>query len=265
MSDHRIRKAIQKGWDTMSPTYQRDSVISTDDVHYGPLLPGECDLHLLGDVKDKRVLELASGAAQNSIALSKLGAKTVAIDVSPVQQEAARTHLEDEGVTVDLVLNDAQKLCFTNNVFDLIVSSNGMEFIPDLESCLNECYRVLCPDGLFVMSTVHPLSAFAWNDSLQALQIHDYFNPPVELWEDVQPYNGQYGLTLFRSISETFTTLVSVGFRVDKILELPAMPIHDMSPDDHKRIPYRGKDWEHRYFEMSKVPFNVIYVAIKES
>ena len=87
----------------------------------------------------------------------------------------------------------------------------------------------------------------------------------MELWEDVQPYDGQYGLTLFRSSSETFTTLVSVGFRVDKILELPAMPIHDMSPDDKKRIPYRGKDWEHRYVEMSKVPFNVIYVAIKES
>ena len=101
----------------MSPMYQRDSVISTEDVHYGPLLPGERDLCLLGNVKDKRVLELASGAAQNSIALSKLGAKAVAIDVSPIQQEAARTHLEDEGITVDLVLNDAQKLCFTDNVF----------------------------------------------------------------------------------------------------------------------------------------------------
>ena len=249
----------------MSPTYQRDAVISTEDVHYGPLLPGERDLCLLGDVNDKRVLELAAGAAQNSIALSKLGAKAVAIDISPVQQEAARIQLQDEGVTVDLVLNDAQKLCFADSVFDLIVSSNGMEFIIDLQSCLNECYRVLSAGGLLAMSTVHPLSAFEWSDNLKALQMNDYFNPPVEIWEDVVPYDGQYGLTLFRSISETFTTLVSVGFRVDKILELPAMPVHDMSRHDQNRIPYRGKDWEHRYFEMSKVPFNVIYVAIKES
>ncbi|MCH7627075.1 MAG: hypothetical protein IIC83_14240 [Chloroflexi bacterium] len=75
MSDESLKKAVQAGWDEMSDEYQRESRISLDDVHYAPLGPGERELGLIGDVRDMRVLELACGAAQNSIALSKWGAQ----------------------------------------------------------------------------------------------------------------------------------------------------------------------------------------------
>ena len=70
----RTKQAIRAGWDAMSDWYQSESRISVDDVHYGPLCPGEKELQIIGDVQGLRALELACGAAQNSIALAKWGA-----------------------------------------------------------------------------------------------------------------------------------------------------------------------------------------------
>ena len=67
----------------MSPSYQADSRIALDDVHYAPFAPGERFYRLMGDVSGKRILELACGGAQNSVALSRWGADVVALDFSP--------------------------------------------------------------------------------------------------------------------------------------------------------------------------------------
>ena len=39
--------ANRKYWDELAPGYQEQTSISTDDFHFGPLLPGNADLRLL--------------------------------------------------------------------------------------------------------------------------------------------------------------------------------------------------------------------------
>ena len=164
MSTERIKKAIQLGWDEMSDRYQADTRISLEDVHYAPLSPGERELQLIGDVKGKSVLELACGAAQNSIALSKWGACVTAMDFSPKQLQNARALVEREGVSVNLVRGDMERLSvFRDASFDIALSSFGWEFVPDLRVCFSECNRVLRNRGLLIVGTVHPLAAFEWD------------------------------------------------------------------------------------------------------
>ena len=103
-----LKRAVKSGWDEMSDRYLRGAVISTDDVHYGPLIPGESDLNLLGDVQGKRVLELAYGGAQNSIALAKWEATVTAVDLSSHQLAHARYLARSAGASIteiDLVLS----------------------------------------------------------------------------------------------------------------------------------------------------------------
>ena len=106
MSTDHIKKAIRAGWDAMSDAYQRQSRIALDDVHYAPFAPGERELRLLGPVSGKRVLELACGAAQNSIALSRWGADVVALDISSVQLGHASELKRREADKVELVRGD---------------------------------------------------------------------------------------------------------------------------------------------------------------
>ncbi len=264
MSNFPIKRAVKAGWDEMSHSYQRDVVISTNDVHFGPLIPGEREFRLLGDVKEKRVLELACGAAQNSIALSKWGACVTAVDLSSNQLDHARQLVNKEQVDVDLIQADIERLSmFVNESFDAIISSNGIEFIPDMLECLREWHRVLCVGGTLLLSTVHPLAAFEWDSRQSALIVGNYFNLPVEVWEDIAESDDQRGLTFFHTIEETFSALTSVGFAVERILEPPPYPVDRMNEAQKAEIPYYGLSWERDYERMSRVPFNVIYVARK--
>ena len=260
MSTDRIKRAIQLGWDEMSESYQAESLISLDDVHYAPLCPGELELGIIGDARGKRTLELACGAAQNSIALAKWGADATALDFSPMQLARARTLIAQEGVTVNLLQADMERLCmFADSCFDLVISCFGLEFLPDPSVCLSECFRVLKAGGLFVLGTVHPLTAFDWDADENALWVTDYFSPPVEVWEEPTTSASQQGLTFFRGFQEVFDMLTDAGFRVERVVE-PAPSADSLAAHES---PYGGAYWESDRERLSKVPFAIVYKARK--
>ncbi len=264
MTDFPLKRAVQFGWDEMADRYQRHALIATNDVHYGPLIPGEKELRLLGNVGGKRVLELACGGAQNSVALAGWGAAVTAVDLSRKQLIHAHRLVRSEGADVALLQADMEQLTvFGDESFDMIVSSNGIEFVSDIEGCLRDWHRVLRPGGLAVISTVHPLGAFEWDECRGVLLVSNYFNLPVEVWHDVRETEGWRGLTFFRTVDEMFSTLTGVGFAVDRILEPAPYPIHRMSEIEKSQIPYRGAVWESEYERISKAPFNIIYSVRK--
>ena len=72
-----------------------------DVVVYGPDMPTEADLRLLGHVSGKRVLELGCGGGPAAVALARQGAKVIAVDPSVEQIGHARRLSEREDVTVE--------------------------------------------------------------------------------------------------------------------------------------------------------------------
>ena len=259
MSNDRIKMAARLGWDEMSESYQAESLISLDDVHYAPLCPGELELGIIGDVRGKRTLELACGAAQNSIALAKWGADATALDISPQQLARAKTLIAQERVEVNLLQADMERLSmFTRNAFDLVISCFGLEFLPNPAMCLRECFRVLQAGGLLVLGTVHPLTAFECDADENALWVTDYFNPPVEVWEEPTS-DGQKGLTFFRGFQEVFDMLVNAGFQVERVIE----PAPNPEETAGRKTPYGGAYWESDRERLSKIPFAIVYKARK--
>ncbi len=246
------KTAIRAGWDAMSPSYQADSDISLDDVHYAPFAAGERRYKLLGEVAGKRVLELACGAAQNSVALSRWGANVVALDFSSRQLSHALSLRRRSGTRFDLVAGDMEApTMFRDESFDIALSSFGWEFIPDLRGCVAECARLLRPGGQLVMCTVHPLSAFDWHGAERELRVTSYFDPPVEIWEDPVPEGHSPGLTFFRTIEELVGSITDAGLMVDRLLEpYPAA--------DGEGSPYGGRYWGDHRDRLARVPFAVV-------
>ncbi len=264
MSTDHIKRSIRAGWDSMSESYQRDSRISLDDVHYAPYAPGERELKVLGSVDGKHVLELACGAAQNSIALSRWGAATVAMDISPVQLRRALALKREAQARVELVMGDMElPRMFKPDSFDVVLSSFGWEFIPDLAVCFRGCYALLRPGGTLVVCTTHPLNAFAWDERERAVFVTDYFNPPVEVWADSVPAGPDPGATFFHTFEEMFGLLTAAGFRVDRVLEpFPDALLGNSDDTDHEP-PYAGSYWDESRDRLLKVPFAIVYVASK--
>ena len=258
MDNDEIKSAIQAGWDAMSRTYQADSDISLDDIHYAPFAPGERYYGLIGDVSGKRVLEMACGGAQNSVALSRWGADVIALDISANQLRHALSVRRETGARFELVAGDmGSPTMFRPGSFDLVLSSFGWEFIPDLSKCVATCAELLKPGGQLVMSTVHPLTAFDWRAQSRVLAVTDYFNPPVEVWDEPATEGREPGLTFFRTIEELVASITGAGLMIDRLLE--------PCPVDGERSPYAGRYWADHWDRLKHVPFAVVISARKIS
>ena len=259
MDNDEIKSAIQAGWDAMSHTYQADSDISLDDIHYAPFAPGERYYRLLGDVSGKRALELACGGAQNSVTLSRWGADVVALDFSANQLRHALSVRREAGARFELVAGDmGSPTMFRRESFDIVLSSFGWEFIPDLNGCVAACAELLRPGGQLLMSTVHPLTAFDWRAQSRVLSVTDYFNPPVEVWDEPVREGREPGLTFFRTIEELVSSVTGAGLLVDRLLEP-----YPIAEGDAERSPYAGRYWADHWERLRHVPFAVVISARK--
>ena len=243
----------------MSVSYQADSEISISDVHYAPFAPGERHFRLLDNVRGKRVLELACGGAQNSNALASWGADVVALDISSNQLNFAHCLKNRTGESFELVAGDmGSPTMFRPGSFDLVLSAFGWEFIPDLSDCVAHCAELIRPGGQLLMSTVHPLTAFDWDMGRSRLLVTDYFNPPVEVWDDPVPEGHSPGLTFFRTIEELVSAVTEAGMVVERLLEP-----YPLAPDDESKSPYAGRYWADHEKRLERVPFAVVISARK--
>ena len=132
MASHYMRKAIQAGWDEMSRDYQNQTDISVEDVHYGPLCPGESELQILGDVRGKRILDIACGGAQNAIALANMGAEVFAIDFSRNQIAHARRLIGENSMIPDAAESLSDSL--SASIHDFLDSESESQMLPPFPS-----------------------------------------------------------------------------------------------------------------------------------
>jgi SAM-dependent methyltransferase/ADP-ribose pyrophosphatase YjhB (NUDIX family) len=218
-------------WDLVSAIYQTKHKLKTDAAHYGPRMPTENDLRLLGAVGGKRILELGCGGGQCSIAFAKEGAIATAIDQSVMQLQYARGLAAEEGVQVEFLEGDVTALPQVKSASqDAVFSAYALGYVEDIETCLVEVARVLKPGGAFVFSVGHPARAMMSED--------DPFRVGRTYWDAYQEWewgreSGIWMRDWTRTIEDWVSLLRGAGFVIDRILE-PKMlaEAHDESWDD---------------------------------
>ncbi len=207
-------------WNQISPYYQAEHAIPTDFIHWGPHCPNEEALHLLGEVKGKRTLEIGCGGGQNTIALVKRGAIATGIDLSDAQVEFARELARKEGVEATFMQSNAEDLsAFPEASFDLALSAFAFQFVERMDRCCAEVVRVLRPGGLFVFSVNHPFF-YCVAESGEMKVEFSYFDTVYWYdWESdgmaTRPRMTEYQ----RTVSEWYRLLREAGLEVLAILE----------------------------------------------
>ncbi|MFS3130317.1 class I SAM-dependent methyltransferase [Nocardioides sp. Bht2] len=153
------RRANQADWDRYADEYQATHGAFLGDVGFvwGPEGTTEAELGILGDVRDRDVLEIGSGAGQCSRWVSDQGGRGIGLDLSFRQLQHSRRIDEATGVAVPSVCGTATALPFADASFDIVFSSFGaLQFVADGEVLLSEVARVLRPGGRFAFSVTHP-------------------------------------------------------------------------------------------------------------
>lgn len=142
-------------------------------------------VYAAGFCEGKNVLEVACGAGHGLGYLAKRARQVVGGDVTT---NLLRQAQQASAKLVPLVRFDAQALPFRALSFDVILLYEAIYYLTRPEQFLDECRRILRPDGLLILCTVNP----EWSD----------FNP--------SPFSTRYF-----SATELNELLVKLGYRVE--------------------------------------------------
>jgi len=122
------------------------------DIHPGEWTEENFRYHLdfFKPVVKGRLLDFGCGDGQFLHMVSKYCQASYGIDISEVAIEKARKNYPD--IQFEL-LNDKGKTNFQDNFFDTICIVDVLEHILDIESFLEEIYRILKPKGNLLIAT----------------------------------------------------------------------------------------------------------------
>ncbi|MBR5837257.1 MAG: methyltransferase domain-containing protein, partial [Victivallales bacterium] len=247
-------------WNEIADAYQAETVISTDDFHYGPLIAGDSALKLLPEaLQGLDCLEVGCGGAQNSIYLAKHGAECTAVDISAKQLQFARRLAKRADVDIRFIHADMEALPLDDDEqFDLVHSCHAIAFAADQRKAIHALAERVKAGGMLIISTVHPLSGGEWVDleDEDGLLLKDYFRPTAETRELA---DGGEAVSRAYPIGVMTDWIRETGLVLERILE-PECDI-PQSGSLKGSVPYWSSVWEEHAVELARTPYTIIYIA----
>jgi ubiquinone/menaquinone biosynthesis C-methylase UbiE len=142
---------------------------------------------IIKDVTGMKVLCLASGGGQDSVAFGLLGAEVTILDLSDVQLKRDRQGAAHHDLKVETIQGDMRDLSvFPDNTFDVVWHPYSINFVPSVEPVYREVARVLKPGRIYYMQFANPfvqaLDDEAWDGAAYP------FHRPYIDGEDITQY-----------------------------------------------------------------------------
>jgi ubiquinone/menaquinone biosynthesis C-methylase UbiE len=171
----------------------------------------------IGDVSARRVLEIACGRGGYTAELARRGALTIGCDFSSSAIHAAQEKLRASSGSALLSQADAQRLPFRDCCFDLILSCETIEHVPDVCAALREMHRVCKPGGRLLLTTPNYLNLMGLYD------LYARFRHPQR--KDDQPFDRrQWFPQIHRWIRRAGWTVLATDGTVH---QFPIVPRHN--------------------------------------
>jgi SAM-dependent methyltransferase len=127
------------------------AVIGTTLQHVGESLCEAIDLH-----SGERVLDVAAGNGNATLAAARRFADVMSTDYVPALLDRSRMRAEAEGLAVAYQVADAEELPFADGSFDVVLSTFGVMFTADHQRAAREMLRVCRPGGRIGMANWTP-------------------------------------------------------------------------------------------------------------
>jgi ubiquinone/menaquinone biosynthesis C-methylase UbiE len=129
------------------------AVVGTTLQIVGEQLAEACDVRA-----GERVLDVAAGNGNATLAAARRFAEVTSTDYLPSLLDKGRARAQAEGLNVTFQTADAENLPFEDNRFDVVLSTFGVMFAPQHERCAGEMLRVVRKGGRIGMANWTPQS-----------------------------------------------------------------------------------------------------------
>lgn len=219
-------------WNMRTEAHLNSAFYDNDSFVAGRSSLNEIELDLLGDLEGKNVLHLQCHFGQDTISLTRFGARATGVDLSDKAIEIARDLAEKTESDAEFVCCDIYDLPdHLLGQFDLVFTSYGtIGWLPDLDRWASVIRHFLKPGGQFLLVEFHPF-VWAFDDDFTSIA-YDYFNRQA-IHETQQgtyadrdaPIEIEY-VTWNHPISEVLNALIAQGLQIETFRE------YDYSPYD---------------------------------
>jgi len=188
---------------------------------------------LLGDIKGKSILHLQCHFGQDTISLTRLGAKATGVDISDKAIEAAidiaaKTQSDAQFISCDIY--DLPRLL--DQQFDIVFTSYGtIGWLPNMDKWAAVVAKFIKPGGKFVFVEFHPV-VFMFDQQFSDFE-YNYFNTgPILETSDSSYTDANAPLNLQdvswnHSMGEVVNSLIGNGLTIKSLLEYDYSPFNN--------------------------------------
>lgn len=215
-----IDRWVEEGWEWGQPI-SHETYLNAKNGNLNVLLtPTNPVPHeWFGNLKDKKILGLASGGGQQMPIFNALGANCTVLDYSDKQLEAEKMVAEREKYEIEIIKADmTKKLPFADNSFDIIFHPVSNSYIEKVEPVFKECYRILKKGGILLCGL--DIGTNYTVDEKEEKIINSLpFNPLVNEEQRKQLEEQDCGIQFSHTISEQIGGQLKAGFRLTDIYD----------------------------------------------
>ncbi|QIG89609.1 class I SAM-dependent methyltransferase [Chryseobacterium sp. POL2] len=229
-TDNNYIEINKASWNNRLDTHLKSEFYNLKGFLKGESSLNPIELELLGHLQGKSILHLQCHFGQDTISLSRLGAKVTGVDLSDKAIESAREIAKQSNSDAKFICCDLYNLeNYLDQQFDIVFTSYGtIMWLPDLDKWGNLISKFLKPNGKFVMVEFHPL-VWMFDDDFTKVA-YNYFNvaPIVETengtYADKNASISQSYVTWNHSMSEVVSSLLKNGLTLSDFQEYDYSP-----------------------------------------
>ena len=220
----------RKLWNAKVDSHLKSDFYFVDEFVKGRTSLNSIELELLGDIKDQEILHLQCHFGQDSISLSRLGAKVTGVDFSDEAISAAKNLAKKCETDTKFIVSDVYELPnILEKKFDIVYTTYGtIGWLPDLKKWAEVISTFLKPGGKLIFVEFHP---FIWmfNDDFTEIK-YDYFQgePIIETSEGT--YADQSAKISLQEVGWNHEISDVIQSLIDENLEIKNMQEYNYSP-----------------------------------
>ena len=201
----------RKIWDLYAPIYKR--AMKADQKIYDVMYA-----HIPEVIRDKEVLELATGPGLLARHVAPAAKRMIATDYSPGMIAEAKKG--EYPLNLSFEIADAMNLPYADNSFDAVLIANALHIVPDPEQVLLEIRRVLKSDGILIAPNFvehkGTLVSRIWSKILYLAGVRFEHQWSAQEYLRFLETNG-WRVTLSREMAARITLMYVECVRVDEI------------------------------------------------
>jgi 2-polyprenyl-3-methyl-5-hydroxy-6-metoxy-1,4-benzoquinol methylase len=179
---------------------------------------------LLGEVKDRKILDAGCGQGYLSRLLAKRGARVTGLEPTGVMLDYAIERERREKLGITYIRADLSDYSQLSEKFDTVVSNMVLMDIPDYERAIANCLALLEPGGHFIFSISHPCFENSHADFMRKgfCEVREYLADYL--------IKQDYGYRVHRPLSAYLNTVIRCGGALLEVVE-PRLNRADLPED----------------------------------